>query len=159
MFDRWILLCDGSTLRMFDCGQHHVAPSASDAISSLLQECPEISLLARHSDPVEAAAHSLTEPCAVEVAEALLQSPINSPKAEVDCRADASRDETGEPRPNSGAADKTDKLLAANAIASPRPQVANELAAASDAVAGPLSPRSDEKNVSTREPQVFHKHP
>lgn len=159
MFDRWILLCDGSSLRMFDCGQHHVTPSASDAISSLMQECPEISLLARHSDPVEAAAHSLTEPCAVEVAEALLQSPINSPKAEVDCRADVPRDETGEPRPNSGAADKTDKLLAANAIVSPRPQVANELAAASDAVAGPLSPRSDEKNVSTREPQVFHKHP
>ncbi len=153
LFDRWILLCDGSTLRMFDCGQHHATPSANEAILSLLQECPEISLLARHLDLVQAAAHSQTEPYAVDVAETLIQSPTRSPKAEVDCRTDAPGDQTGEPRPKSGAADN---LSAADGIASPRIQVADELAAASGAAAGPLSPRSDVEDVSTGERRVLH---
>jgi hypothetical protein len=148
LFDRWILLCDGSTLRMFDCGQHHATPTASKAVASLLQECPGISIRARHPDPVHAP-HPQTEPCAVDVAETLVQSPIRSPKADVECRADALGDHAGEPRPKSGSADI---VSAADGIASPRPQVAEERAAA----AGALSPRSDGEDVSAGERRVSH---
>ncbi len=50
LFDRWLLLCDGSSLRLFDCGNRTVVPTAAAAISSLLLDFPAVQVASRASN-------------------------------------------------------------------------------------------------------------
>ena len=44
LFGQWLLFCDGSSLRLFDCGDYFVPPHTSDAVASLVRENPAVRL-------------------------------------------------------------------------------------------------------------------
>lgn len=50
LFGRWLLLCDGSSLRLFDCGDYFVPPHVNHAMSSLIEEHPAVKLFPADSE-------------------------------------------------------------------------------------------------------------
>jgi hypothetical protein len=42
LFGRWLMLCDGGSIRVFDCGVRHTPPDVNSAITCLVQQCPGI---------------------------------------------------------------------------------------------------------------------
>jgi hypothetical protein len=42
LFGRWVMLCDGGSIRIFDCGIRHAPPDVTSAITCLVQQCTGI---------------------------------------------------------------------------------------------------------------------
>jgi hypothetical protein len=150
LYDRWLLLSDGSSLRLFDCGEHHTAPSPAAAISSLMQEFPEINVVSHAVEPLSTRAGVEEHTVAASL--------VESSTVEHHHNADAASVQKDAAEPNS---EVENKLLASEgaasprSIASPRPQSSAGPVLSPDEASSPALPPSDANETQEQLLQVF----